>query len=82
MDRIQISDDVAVRVLVFEEEGAKIRLSTLHHFLDGCYDFGIPNNDGLVESREQWTPSDRQSQDLRVDLWNRLFRNGSLGRGC
>lgn len=78
--RVDIRDDVAVRMFILEQEGTNVRLTTFHHFLDSSYDFRVAHDDGLVETGEQGTTSDRESEDLRVDFRNGLFRDGTRRR--
>jgi hypothetical protein len=73
MDRTDVGNDVAIDVFVLQEKGAEIRLATLHHLFYGCYDMRVSDDDGFVESREERATCDRKGEDLRVDLWDRLF---------
>ena len=57
--RVNVRDDVAVRVLVLEQKRAKVGLPATHHFLDCCHDRGVPNDDCLVKTGEEWTTGDR-----------------------
>ena len=66
MYRVNVRDDITVRVLVLEKEGTQVRLTTAHHLLDCRDDGGIPNDDGLIEPREQRATSDRQGKNLGV----------------
>jgi hypothetical protein len=72
--RVDIRNNVAIRVLIFEKESAEVRLTTLHHFLDGSDNGRITNDNGLVETRKEGTSSNRESKNLWIYFGNRLFR--------
>lgn len=77
VDRVDVGDDVAVRVLVLEEERAEVGLATLHHVLDGGDDLWVLDDDGLVESGEERATGNGQGKDLGVDLGDGLFGDGT-----
>jgi hypothetical protein len=52
MNGVDVSDDVRVSLFVFQEKGAQVGLSALHHFLDSGDNMGIANDDCLVETGE------------------------------
>ena len=79
--RINIRDDVAIRILVLEKESTEVGLSTLHHLLNGSDYCGIANDNSLVKTGKERASSDRESKDLWI-----YFRDGLFGyrtrRGC
>ena len=72
--RIYVGDDIRIRVLIFEEEGAEVGLPALHHFFYGGNDSGVPHNDSFIKAREKRATSDRESKHLWVN-----FGDGLLG---
>jgi hypothetical protein len=73
MNRVNIRNDIAIRVLVFKQESAEIGLATLHHLLDGSDHSWIPNDNGLVETWKEGTSGNGESKDLGVDFGHGLF---------
>jgi len=73
VDRLDVSDDIAVNMLILQQKGSEVRLATLHHLLDGSDDVRIANDNGFVESREKRATCDGEGQDLRVDFGYGLF---------
>lgn len=73
--RVDVRDDVAVRVLVFQKERTEVGLAALHHFLDRSDDRGVADDDGLVEARKKRAAGDGKGEDLRVDFRDGLFGN-------
>ena len=71
--RVDVRDDVTVRILVLEEESTEVRLTPAHHLLDCSNDSGIADDDSLVKTREEGTTSDRERKDLRVRFRHRLL---------
>jgi hypothetical protein len=56
--RVDVRDNIAVRVLVLEQERAEVWLPTLHHVLDSSDDLGVADDDCFVEAREQRSARD------------------------
>ena len=77
MDGVYVGDDVAVGILVLEEERAEVGLATLHHILDGSDDLRVFDDDGLVKSWEERATGDGEGEDLRIDLGDGLFGDGT-----
>lgn len=57
--RVDVRDNIAVRVFVFEQKRTEIRLATTHHLLDSCNNRRISNDNRLVETWEQRPSRDR-----------------------
>ena len=76
MDVTYIANDISIRVLIFQQKCTQIGLTTLHHVLKGRNDRGVTDNDGFVESREERSSSNRESEDLGVGFGNGLFGYG------
>jgi hypothetical protein len=73
MNRVNIRNDIAVRLLVLEQKSAEIGLTALHHLLDGGDDSWIANDDSLVKTGKERTSCNGKSKDLGVDFGHGLF---------
>ena len=62
MGRVDIGDDVAVSVLILEEECTEVGLATVHHVLDGSGNLWVSDDDGLVESC--WNPENNRQLEM------------------
>ena len=66
--RVDVRNHVAVRVLVLEQERSEVRLPATHHLLYGRDNRRVTNNNGFVETWEQWATGDGEGEDLRVNF--------------
>lgn len=70
MYSVNVGQQVAVCVFVLKEEHANVSLAAALHVLDCGDDIRIPDDDGLVESGEEWAAGDGEGEDLGVVVGN------------
>jgi hypothetical protein len=64
MNRVNIRNDIAVRLLVLEQKSAEIGLTALHHLFYGGDDSWIANDDSLIKTGKERTSCNGKSKDL------------------
>ena len=55
MNRVDISNDIAIRMFVLKQESAKIRLAALHHLFDSGDHGRVTDDNSLVKTRKERT---------------------------
>jgi hypothetical protein len=82
----QIINDIAIDILVLQQERAKVWLAVLHHFLDGANDGRVANNNSFVEFREEGLAGDGSVRahgyfSGLVSFWDLGLDGVARGRG-